>query len=215
MKAGSTSNTIAIFDQFAEGYQEKYMDQGLYSDSLDLFCQQLQKPDAELLDVGCGPGNISKYLLEKSPGLRMLGIDLAPKMLELARKNIPSGDFRKMDCRNIAQLEQEFDCIIAGFCLPYLSEEEAEKFIEDAAAKLRSGGLLYLSTMEDDPKRSGWKTSSSGKKPELFIRYYQESFLVKALEGNQLKLLHRKLLKNPQEKEETARDLILIAKKFL
>lgn len=215
MKANSTSNTIAIFDQFAEGYEEKYMNQGLYSDSLDLFCEKLQRPDAKILDVGCGPGNISKYLLEKCPGLQVLGIDLAPKMLELARKNIPSGNFRKMDCRHIAQLEQEFDGIIAGFCLPYLSEEEALKFIKDAAAKLRPGGLLYLSTMEDDPARSGWKPSSSGKKPGLFIRYYRENFLVQALEENRLKLIHLKRVKNPQEREETARDLILIAKKSL
>ncbi|MFZ0490249.1 MAG: methyltransferase domain-containing protein [Salegentibacter sp.] len=213
MKANSTSNAIAIFDQFAEGYQEKYMDQGLYRESLDLFCSQLSTPNAHILDAGCGPGNISRYLLKKRPDLQILGIDLSPNMLALARKNNPSGDFRKMDCRNIDRLNQKFDGIVAGFCLPYLSEEEMEKFIKDAAAKLNPDGLLYISTMEDDPERSGWKTSSSGKKPELYIRYCQAASLVKALEENQLKVLDLRRVKNPQEKEETCQDLLLIAKK--
>ena len=215
MKTNSISNPTAIFDKNAEAYQERYMDQELYRESLDLFCSQLSTPNAQILDAGCGPGNISRYLMEKRPDLQILGIDLSPNMLALARKNNPSGDFRKMDCRNIAQLNQEFDGIVAGFCLPYLSEEETKKFIEDAAAKLKSGGLIYLSTMEDDPERSGWKTSSSGKKPELYIRYYEATSLVKALEENQLKVLDVRRVKNPQEEEETCQDLLLIAKKII
>jgi trans-aconitate 2-methyltransferase len=43
-------------------------------------------PGDRLLDVGCGPGNISVLLAHRWPRARVLGLDGAPRMLAVARE---------------------------------------------------------------------------------------------------------------------------------
>lgn len=45
-------------------------------------------PGPRLLDLGCGPGNISFRLARRWPGARVLGIDGAPRMLAIARQRL-------------------------------------------------------------------------------------------------------------------------------
>src|ERR1043165_1092851 len=95
---------VNVFDRCAQDYQAKFMDVQQYSRSLDIFCAQVKK-DAGILELACGPGNITKYLLQKRPDLEILGTDLAPNMLELAKQHNPQAIFQLMDCRDIGKLE--------------------------------------------------------------------------------------------------------------
>lgn len=45
-------------------------------------------PGGRLLDLGCGPGNISFLLARRWPGARVLGLDGAPRMLAVARQRL-------------------------------------------------------------------------------------------------------------------------------
>jgi len=181
---------VRIFNAWAEGYNEAFMDTSLYHASFDRFCDAIEAPHAEVLELACGPGNITRYLLGKRPDLRILGTDLAPNMLERARANNPGAVFQLMDARTMRSLGRSFDAIVCGFCLPYLTPEEATTLIRDAASVLRPKGVLYLSTMEDDPARSGFKTSSSGKGEAAYIQYYEGRFLSDTLAANGFTLLH-------------------------
>ncbi|MCM8568651.1 class I SAM-dependent methyltransferase [Gramella jeungdoensis] len=207
-----TENTRAIFNKYAEGYQDKYMDVGLYHESLDLFCENLNSKQTEILEIGCGPGNLTKYLLSLRPDLKILGIDLASKMIDLARQNNPEAEFRTMDCRDISQLNQKFDGILCGFCLPYLSQKETIKLIEDMFALLNPGGIVYLSTMEADHKKSGYEGSSSAEE-KLYINYYESDYLLRNLDKQGFRIIKIYTLENPVNKEGI-RDLVIIAKKI-
>ena len=92
-----TRLVVAVFDRRAQEYQDKYMDVGLYQDTFDLFCTSIAQEKAYILELGCGPGNITRYLLKQRPGFKILGIDLAPNMIELAQMNNPNAAFRLMD----------------------------------------------------------------------------------------------------------------------
>src|SRR5687767_9736318 len=113
--------TRRIYDKVAGAYQEKFMELDLYDDTYDLFCELVPQPGAALFEIGCGPGNITRYLLNKRPDLRIEAIDLAPNMIALAQQNNPSASFSVMDCRDIDRIEKQFDGIVCGFCMPYLS----------------------------------------------------------------------------------------------
>jgi trans-aconitate methyltransferase len=69
----------------------------------------IQKDNAEILEVACGPGNVTKYLLSQRPSFRTKGIDLAPKMVELARINNPTAEFFVMDIRDISSISKQYD----------------------------------------------------------------------------------------------------------
>jgi 2-polyprenyl-3-methyl-5-hydroxy-6-metoxy-1,4-benzoquinol methylase len=208
-----TEAAISIFNRHAEEYQSKYMDLAKDHDSLDLFCSLI--PTApHLLDLACGPGNMTRYMLDQNPSAKILGIDLAPKMLDLARINNPTATFQLMDCRNISELSKKYDGILCGFCLPYLSKEESLKLIKDAAELLNPDGIFYLSTMEGDDTQSGWVgPSSGGKEKKLYMHYHQEDYLVKALIDNDFLINLTQRISSPIEGKEPVTDLVIVAKK--
>ena len=208
----NTQQAIALFDQRAQDYQDKFMHLNQFQDTFDLFCAQLPKTGAQVLELACGPGNITHHLLARRPDLQILGTDLAPKMLELARINNPSATFELLDCRDVGQFEQKFDGIVCGFGLPYLSKEEALGFIRDAARTLEPGGVLYISTMEDDYNKSGLKSSSSGE--QLFMHYHQADYLTKAMEDNGLSILNLLRKDYPEQDGSITIDLVIIAGKI-
>jgi trans-aconitate methyltransferase len=114
--------TFETWNKVASLYQDKFMDLNLYNDTYDFICNLITKDKAKLLEIGCGPGNITKYLLSKRPDFNIFGIDIAPNMIELAKKNNPTASFAIMDSRHISDLETKYDRIVCGFCLPYLSQ---------------------------------------------------------------------------------------------
>ncbi len=48
-----------IFNSCALQYEEKFMDFDLYHNTFDYFSEALNKHHASVLEIGCGPGNIS------------------------------------------------------------------------------------------------------------------------------------------------------------
>ncbi len=174
-----SEQAAAIFDKLADLYAQKFMDVSLYHDSFDLFCAWVNRPNASILELACGPGNITKYLLQQRPDFKILGIDLAPNMIALAQENNPTANFQVMDCRAIDRLPQVFDAVMCGFCLPYLSKEEAIKLIADAALRVHATGVIYISTMEDAYSKSGWKKGSTGD--EIYMHFHEEKYLVEAM----------------------------------
>ncbi len=162
-----------IWDKLAVVYRDKFMDLELYHDSYDFVCKALEKQHSTILDVGCGPGIIAKYLLSKRPDFRIHGIDSAPNMIALASELIPDATFQVLDCRDLLQLNAKYDAIVCGFCLPYLTPPEAHKMVADAVELLSTDGLFYLSFVEGDPNASGVRKSSTGDC--VYFQYYNST----------------------------------------
>ena len=206
-----SEQAVSVFDQYANEYAGKFMDVSIYGESFDFFCRNIVIKDPRILEIACGPGNITRYLLNKRADFQILGIDLAPKMLELARTHNPEASFEKMDARNIRSLNKTFDGIMCGFCLPYLTKEETVTLIADASILLSPGGVFYLSTMEDDYEKSGYRKGSSGQ--EIFMHYYRASFLNSRLIENHFSILKMERIETSLTDGSKIQDLILIAKK--
>ncbi len=205
------ANAVAIFNKLAKEYQTKFMDVNLYGKSFDFFCNAIKKQNAEVLELACGPGNITKYLLNKRPDLKILGTDLSLNMIELAKINNPNAEFKLMDARAISKLDKKYDGLMCGFCLPYLSKEEALQLIADASKVLNPKGILYISTMEDDYAKSNFKKGSSGD--EIFMHFHQEDYLSEALIKNGFKMLEIIQQDFPTQDGTKITDLILIAER--
>ena len=200
----NTWNNIALI------YQDKFMDMDLYNDTYDFICSFIDKPKAKILEIGCGPGNITKYLLSKRPDFDIIGIDIAPNMVELAKKNNPTAHFAVMDCRQINHLDTKFDGIIGGFCLPYLSQAESKELISNTFDLLNNNGLIYLSFVEGEPDNSEFKNGSGGR---VYFNYHQLEDIKAQL--NELKFEELKTFKVNYNISENKFDIhtILTAKK--
>ncbi len=199
----------SIFDKYAEGYQSRFMDISAYHDNLDVFLAALSVKAAKVLEVACGPGNVTQYLLQKRPDLQILGTDLSPNMLVLAQANNPTARFELLDGRAILQVPGQFDAIVAAFFFPYISKEEALRFIHDAAARLQTGGFLYISTMEDEYAKSGIRKGSQGD--EIFMHFHEAGYLSAELKACGFEVLDQSRVRAAGPDGDV--DLILIARK--
>jgi trans-aconitate methyltransferase len=204
--------TVETFDRNASVYQDKYMYLDIYNDTYDLFCELIKKRNPAIFEMGCGPGNITKYLLSKRPDFKIEAIDMAPNMLRLAQINNPNVTFKVMDCRKIDKITAKYDAIIGGFCLPYLSKEDTDKLIKDCSTMLNPNGLLYLSTMEDDYSKSGYETASNGK-DKAFIYYHQEAYLRGRLVEQGFEIVDFRRKNFVKGDGTSSLDIIFIAKK--
>ncbi|MEZ4949611.1 MAG: class I SAM-dependent methyltransferase [Saprospiraceae bacterium] len=87
----------SVFDTHAFLYQEKYMDVKAYSVALSLFAENLPSPNPKIIDLACGPANLSFFLKKLVPKAQIHGCDFAPGMIKLAKNNVPDGSFEIAD----------------------------------------------------------------------------------------------------------------------
>jgi len=205
-------DTHRAWNNVAELYQTYFMDLELYDDTYDAFCRRLEKPGSKILEIGCGPGNITRYLLRKRPDFDILATDVAPNMVELARKNNPAARCEVLDCRDLSRLDGRFDGIVCGFCLPYLSKDDCAQLLRDCSGLLNPDGVLYLSAIEGDHARSGYETGRSTENT-MFVYYYEADYLTDELHANGFGRLE--LVRKPYAKSDgtDSTHLIFIAAK--
>lgn len=185
--------SVRRFDQFAAEFAQRFMDLNAYSDSIEKFCDWVGNDQPEILELGCGPGNVTRFLKDRFPESRIVALDLAPQMIEIARTQLPDVDFRVMDVRDITAIPEKFDAIMCSFCLPFLSKADASRLIGDCAGKLKSGGVLYVSTMEGNEEKAGFETTSFSGNHEIYFNYHlqqdlEDAFVKSGFEIRQTKL---------------------------
>ena len=205
--------SVQRFDEFAEEYANRFDNVSGYSDQLLHFCNQIKSDNPAILELACGPGNVTSFLKNSFPESRILAIDLAPKMIEIAQKALPDVDFRVMDVRQISEIDEKFDAVMCSFCLPFLSKTDAAKLITDCSLLLNKGGVVYLSTMEGDETRAGFETTSFSGNSEIYFNYHRQQDLEDAFAKNGFEIRQVKLQDYIEPDGSATTDMIFIAVK--
>src|SRR5438105_15935376 len=90
------------YDKIATNYSEKRSSSHSVK-YLEKFSKMLQK-GSSVLDVGCGAGKpIDDYLVRQ--GFAVEGIDVSPKQIELAKKNVPEAFYEVKDMSDLKKYE--------------------------------------------------------------------------------------------------------------
>ena len=98
-------------------------------------------PDAQVLDVGCGTGDLSIAIFENTAA-PVVGIDFCRPMLELAKEKAPDLRFVEGDALQLPFADSLFDCITIGFALRNLSS--IEKGLAELRRVLKPKGTLAV-----------------------------------------------------------------------
>jgi SAM-dependent methyltransferase len=109
---------------------------------VDFLVDALQlAPGDRVLDVGCGPGRHAKAFVAR--GLDVVGVDLSPDFLALARAAVPDATFVEADVRAL-DFDEEFDALVClcqgGFGL--LGGDDDEHVFARFARALKPTGRL-------------------------------------------------------------------------
>ena len=205
--------SVQRFDEFAAEYAQRFMALNTYSDSIDRFCDWIGSEHPRILELGCGPGNVTRLLKLRFPESQITAIDLAPQMIEIANNNLPDVDFIVMDVRDISIIPVKFDAIMCSFCLPFLSKADSVKLISDCAERLVSGGVLYVSTMEGNEERAGFETTSFSGNAEIYFNYHRQADLEQAFVQSGFEIRQAKLQDYIEPDGSATTDMIFIAVK--
>ena len=97
---------------------------------------------AAILDVGCGTGEHLKRAL--GHGLKAAGVEPAPAMLEVARRDVPQARIEDGVATKLPFGDGEFDAVIMIEVLRYLDLPDIELALREARRVLPPGGKLFV-----------------------------------------------------------------------
>ncbi len=148
--------SIKEFSKAAEVYETDHA--GVYNmckkDYPDVLAELEKEPFNDLLDCGCGTAPMLSLLHEKYPKKHYTGIDLTPKMIEMAKaKNMQGVEFVVGDCEKLPFAENSFDAVIC--CESFHHYPNPQDFFNSVYRVLRPNGRLILRdmTMNSAPVR--------------------------------------------------------------
>ena len=109
---------------------------------LDSFVTKFNQ-DSIICDAGCGPsGHIAKYLYNK--GVKVIGVDISEKCVELARLNNPDMRFECEDIGNMPFDENSFDGVISYYSIINTPKIYLNKIFNEFRRVLKPKGYLLL-----------------------------------------------------------------------
>jgi len=140
----SAASTAAGYDRVAAEYARRIFGE-LEAKPFDrAFLDGLAKriPTGEVLDLGCGPGHVGRYLRER--GIPGRGLDISHEMVRVARELNPTVEFRQGDMRELPFPDGLFAGVAAFYSIIHLEPAVLEPVFTEVRRVLRPGGLLAL-----------------------------------------------------------------------
>ncbi len=119
---------------------------GMRSISGALLGGRLMRPDARILDAGCGTGGFLRWALDAGSFERSAGVDVGSAAIELARERVPEGDFHVAPLRELPFADASFDLVVSNDVLQHIHEEDVDASLAHLRRVLAPGGALLLRT---------------------------------------------------------------------
>lgn len=146
-----TSDVQAAYDAVADRYADRFFDELQYKPFdcklLDWLIERCG--DGMICDMGCGPGQVARYLRDR--GAAVCGIDLSPAMIAEAQARNPDIRFEQGDLRALHGVaDGTFAGIAAFYAIVNFSKEELPRVFAELQRALKPGGWLLLSFHEGD-----------------------------------------------------------------
>jgi SAM-dependent methyltransferase len=114
---------------------------------LDWLAQYLKKPQAGILDYGCGYGRTLSELSEAGYQ-NLVGVDFSAAMLARARAEVPHAELIRNDGHSLPFKSDSFDALLLFAVLTCIPDGNEQRFLlAEAQRVLRTGGLLYVSDL--------------------------------------------------------------------
>ncbi|MDX6280088.1 MAG: hypothetical protein QOH03_1159 [Kribbellaceae bacterium] len=163
--------TRASYDAVAVNYTEfvagKLEGLPMMRAVLGAFAELVEGPVAE---IGCGPGNITSHLA--SLGVEIRGIDLAPRMVEIARSAYPALRFEVGSMTDLTLADGELGGLIAWYSIHHLPPAELPSVFAGFHRVLRPGGRLLIGSHAGDDDHV-FGTQAYGGIPVSYESYIQ------------------------------------------
>ena len=152
------------FELFHRELEQKTQDLDLLGRFADMLGER-----AQVCDVGCGPcGHIASFLA--GCGLDMVGIDLSPQCVALAKAAQPELSFRAMDMLEMTFNEESLDGLVAYYSILYTPKAHIPRLLREFHRVLKPGGKVLVTVKEGEGE--GWIEDPIGTGQSTFFAHF-------------------------------------------
>ena len=129
----------------------------------DLVARIEVEAPAQIIDLGCGPGNSTAELARRWPDARLVGLDVSPAMIEKARQ---SGLRAEWVLASMAELPRlgHFDVIFSNAAIQW--QPDHETLLKMFLGQVIPGGVLAVQVPEFDSIPLSWAIDEAARMPD-------------------------------------------------
>ena len=138
--------TKAAYDSHARAWAERpFTPSPLILEFVKQFIEALPDTEHRVLDLGCGPGRWTKYLLDAGVP-SVVGLDISANMLQIAKKTAPQASYVQADIRQGHELFQpeSVSGILAMASLLHLPKASVKEALIGYRRVMIAGGVLAI-----------------------------------------------------------------------
>lgn len=140
-------HVIDCYNKTAKIYADKFMDE-LSHKKLDRMLLKSfaaeNKQAGKWIDLGCGPGQTTKFLSECGI-TELIGTDLSPEMIATAKRINPQLTFETADMLSLPYADHKFGAAIAFYAIVHFNTGQLLKALQEIKRVLISGGQFLFS----------------------------------------------------------------------
>lgn len=126
-----------------------------YDEILDTIVRCIPSTSKNILELGCGTGELSLKLLDRCPSAQIVAVDYSPRMLQIARAKIEGAGYAQRvnwieaDFGNLANLHaqlappQGFDACASSLAIHHLTDNMKLKLFRWIHENLATGGCFW------------------------------------------------------------------------
>ena len=145
-----------IAGQYTEYVQEVFPSDRVDRAMIGLFADLvLGQENTQVADIGCGPGHISDFLAQR--GLSVLGIDLSPTMIDLARRARPDLRFELGSLLALTIPDGTLGGVLAHYSIIHTPPDRVPAALAEFSRVLASDGYLLVSFQTGDDSLHDWQ----------------------------------------------------------
>lgn len=144
MDASLRQRAVRVFSRVAPRYDlgNTLLSGGLHQRHRErLIAWAAPTPEARILDLACGTGDLSALLAERVPKGQVVGVDVSDAMLGRARRKVPGVPFVLADAGHLPFPDTHFDLVTCGFAGRWFGDWEA--VLGEVWRILRPGGCFW------------------------------------------------------------------------
>lgn len=146
-----------------------------YDDWLDKYKNLLERCKSSILDLGCGTGNDTLYLVER--GFKVISCDYSEVALEKIKKVIPKAETCLLDISKKLPFKNEsFDIIIADLSLHYFDDKTPKSIMGEIKRVLKPDGHLIARVNSVEDINHGAGQGIKLEKNFYFVEGYNKRF---------------------------------------
>ena len=155
---------------------------------------QLLPKGAKVLDAGCGAGVPIAQTLANH-GFKVTGIDISKSMLNLARKQVPSGEFLKKDMTKLDFDDNSFDGAVSFYAIIHVPREKHSKIFHGLHRVLKPKGAILVCMGPDE-----WESSAEYKGIHMFWSQHAPEKSLKIIKDSGFEIISDRILERGGER---------------